>query len=202
MKNITKYGAIILAGGRSSRMGQPKPWLLDQNGLTFLESLVNSYELAACHPIVVVLNDDFSKGVWAKRIEEISKKAVVVKNNQVDKGRFFSIMLALEHLAATDYVFLQNVDNPYAGHKLLQRLKEHKLKNGYTVPSYKDKGGHPILLSAELLHHISEIKDQSPNFRDVLRSFKREDVTVPWNEVLANVNTQESYQNYLKTEQK
>ena len=62
-KKITyTYDAIILAGGKSTRMGFPKPWLKHNDNSSFVEKLVNTYSDWGCNRIVVVINDKLLSG--------------------------------------------------------------------------------------------------------------------------------------------
>jgi len=198
MRADVKYGAMILAGGESSRMGYPKHWLLDRNGITFMESLVQTYKAAGCEQIVVIVNGDSCHGKWAKYLDDISSFVLVVENTNVDKGRFYSVKLAVEHLTELDFVYLQNVDNPLTNQDLLKLLMDNRLEEGLVIPTFKGKGGHPVLLSANIIKDLKQIKDNSLILRDVLNSYQRNYLPVPWEHVLVNINTPVAYTNYLE----
>ena len=67
----------------------------------------------------------------------------------------------------------------------------------YAVPAYKDRGGHPVLLSPRIIEPmINEFKNNS-RFDDVLKSFKRKDVVVNDPYIGVNINTPEEYKNYF-----
>ncbi|MCP3931260.1 MAG: NTP transferase domain-containing protein [Bacteroidetes bacterium] len=192
------FGVVILAGGKSTRMGYPKPWLEDDKKNSFAEKLVKKYKEFGCEKIVLVINEDFCRPPWTSKIELISQNANIIKNTQPEKGRFFSLQLAASQLISSDYVFIQNVDNPFVNLRLLQMLLINKVKNGYTVPTFGRKGGHPILVSREIIRLIDKMEDHTLNLRNVLMCFNRKNVMVPWQKILANINTPEKYEEYLK----
>ncbi|MCK5839504.1 MAG: NTP transferase domain-containing protein, partial [Bacteroidales bacterium] len=49
--------AVILAAGRSTRMGRPKFALRFAKNLTFLEKIITGYSSFGCRQIIVVLNE-------------------------------------------------------------------------------------------------------------------------------------------------
>lgn len=197
--DIYDYDAIILAGGKSTRMGFPKPWLKNNDGSFFVEKLVNTYSNWGCNKIVVVINDAFCQAPWTSKIKLISKAADIVVNVQPEKERFYSLKLAAKHLVSSDFVFVHNVDNPFVSLELLELLNTNKIVNGYTTPTYNGKGGHPILVSGEIIRQIDKLEDHSLNLRDVIKRFERKNITVSWQQVLTNVNTKKKYDEYLKT---
>ena len=195
-----RFGAILLAGGLSSRMHQPKPWLLTRDGLTFAESIVRTFHAFGCQNIVFVINHAFVSDMHAKDIDRISQMAKVVRNNDPNLGRFHSLKLAAQHLHSSDYVFVQNVDNPFMPPELLTQLAHHKKQNGYAVPTFHSKGGHPILLSQSVVQYIQKSKGSDHDLRSVLRTFERKNVAVPWEEILLNINTKDAYDRYITLE--
>lgn len=198
MRGDVKYGAIILAGGKSSRMDYPKPWLLDRNGNTFMKTLAETYKSAGCEQIVGIVNTDFCHSKWMKYVDDISDFVLIVENTQVNKGRFYSVKLAIEHLSELDFVYLQNVDNPLTNKSLLELLMNNRIEEGLIIPSYNGKGGHPILLSAKIINDLKNLEDNQLILRDVLSTYIKKYLPVPWEYVLTNINTPTLYNNYLE----
>ena len=199
MRDDVKYGVIILAGGESSRMGYPKLWLQDTNGNTFIENLAQAYKSAGCDQIVVIVNSDFCHGTWAKYVDDISSFVQIVENTQVDKGRMYSVKLAVAHLTEMDYVYLQNADNPLTNQSLLKLLMDNRVEEGLVIPTFKGKGGHPVLLSANIIKDLKQLDDYELILRDVLSSYQKKYLPVPWENVLVNINTPDVYYNYLES---
>ena len=100
-------------------MSYPKPWLPLSNGSTFLEHLVDFYTGLNFKNIVVVLNQEFYSEKWNKKIKKVEQHCLIVKNTQVEKGRLFSIKSGLEKLSNDDYIFIQNIDNPFIEREII-----------------------------------------------------------------------------------
>ena len=88
-----KPAAILLAGGASTRMGQPKALLLI-GGQTFLGRLIAIYA-RHCHPVIVVL------GYQADAIRAATPgEAEWVRNEHPERGQFSSLQTGLRALPA------------------------------------------------------------------------------------------------------
>ncbi len=101
------FGAVLLAGGRSSRMGRPKPWLL-WHGRPLLAHLVDLVASVCNHPIVVV-------GVAGQELPPLHPSAVRVDDpsEYEQGGPLVGLFAGLGVLAAhhTDIAFIGACDN-------------------------------------------------------------------------------------------
>ena len=83
----------------------------------------------------------------------------------------------------------------------MRALLERHLASSYriTIPTHGGKGGHPILISAELLPELAEIEEVSQGLKAVVRrheeATERFDLDDP--SLLWDLNTPEQYQNAL-----
>ena len=64
------------------------------------------------------------------------------------------------------------------------------------MPVYLSKGGHPVLISSEIIRYIKETEDIA-NLRNLLNRFERREVKVDRTDVLVNINTPEDYDLYV-----
>jgi CTP:molybdopterin cytidylyltransferase MocA len=196
--NRNQYGALILAGGHSSRMGYPKPWLQFDKGKTFLEQIVNLYLNCKIKRIVIVLNHKYYSPEWSAIIEKIEKSASIILNHKVEKGRLFSIFTGLQELKASDYIFIHNIDNPFIKVDQIQKLQRHPTPEGVTIPAYHGKGGHPVLISQKLSHYILELSDLTPTLKDIFMKFKRYKIELDNQNILINLNTESAYKKAIR----
>ena len=118
-------------------------------------------------------------------------------NRNLENGRSWSIHLGLQQVLPGAACFIQNIDNPFLGKLLLEKLLSAVPADGYSVPVYKGRGGHPMLLGsgvADTLRRWSGLTD----FREELRRFNRIEVPYPDERILWNINTPEDYKEFTE----
>ena len=176
-------------------MDYPKPFL-KYNSTTFIDKLIREYNSAEVSPVVVVINKDLYSHPWLDYIKPLLGKAEFIVNPYPERGRFYSIKLGFEAIERCDHCFIQNIDNPFTDRQLLSLLMENKIKHGYTLPVYLGKGGHPVLISHEIMRQIKETENIA-NLRNLLNHFERKEVKVNRDDILININTPEDYDLYV-----
>lgn len=187
-----KISTIILAGGHSSRMNYPKAWLMYNNEVTFLESIINIYIKIGIKPIVV-LNEVFTNNQWRPFLERILEKAMVIKNYHPEKGRLYSLALGLSELKKEEAIFIHNIDQPFIELEILNELLNSFKSNGITLPSINGKNGHPVLIGKPVIDEIKNHYSEYQTLRDVWKNFPKKRVEVISNHLLTNINTKEEY---------
>ncbi len=188
--------AIILAGGNSKRMNFPKPWLTFSENKTFLEHIIDTYKILGCNKIITVINSKFCIE-WMYELNKIKTKSIVIQNHNPEKGRIYSLKLALKHLKQVNYAFIHNVDNPSVKRSTLLKLIKSRPKDGYSVPVYKNKSGHPIYITKNIIEKIKTYSNES-TLREILSSEKRTSIHVEDKHVLLNINTTEDYKKFTE----
>jgi molybdenum cofactor cytidylyltransferase len=192
-KNIS---AIILAAGDSERINFPKPYLLFNSRTTFMEKLVKEYHKFGCKEIIVVLNEKyFDEDFIGKLIKAYN--SVFVINQHPESGKIYSLKLGTALLTNENFCFIQNIDNPFTNLTLLNDLNEYKTPEGYSVPIFKEKGGHPILISSSVISGIKKAKSKDFNLRIFLNKYQRNEVRVRNEKTTANINTLNDYRKYF-----
>jgi len=162
--------AILLAAGRSSRMGAFKP-LLPFGNKTVIESCIDYLRNGGIEDIVVVMGH---------RADEIRRKisgVTLAVNPDPDSAMGASIAMGVSALPATAQATLMTlVDHPAVPATVVTELL-NSWKSGarLVIPTWHGRGGHPILVDlsfkAELLNlsetgglraflnaHASEVK--------------------------------------------
>lgn len=106
-----RLGSLILAGGRSKRMGQPKE-LLTFRGIPLLQSIAST--LGRCTDPVLVVAREASQALPA-----LPPGTVVVTDQQPGQGPLHGFVRGLEHLLQTqpfgpqDAVYLTGCDHAF-----------------------------------------------------------------------------------------
>ena len=191
---------VILAGGRSSRMGTPKA-LLDFRGEPFVVRLLEAFEALDLKTRVVVV------GPESRRIREsiAAHPCLVVENPAPDSGPIGSLRCALESLEAIHptAVLVWPVDLPHVHVATVERLVEaYRLKHaGVTVPTFAGRRGHPVIwdqaLFAELRSSEAATRDGA---RAVLHAHARDVEAVPVDDpaVTDYINTPADYERLIR----
>jgi molybdenum cofactor cytidylyltransferase len=190
---MDEMNVIILAGGNSSRFGIPKPFLLFEAKITFLEKIVNVYMEFGCKKITLVLNQSHAEQFSNTFSKQFRSQIRVIYNNKTGLGRFYSLKLGANTVSNSDYCFIQNIDNPFTDTETLQKLYGNRNDEAYISPVYLNRGGHPILLPAMIIDLIKKETDFSLNTRNFLSGFNKITVEVDSDKILANINTPEDY---------
>ncbi len=191
-----KISAVITAAGKSERMGFFKPFLIFDNekNTTFLETIVNKYENINCEKIVVILNKDSFEYYKNKKLTFLDNHKILINNN-LEYERFYSVKIGMQNVPENNFVFLQAADNPFLEKYLLDKLIENKFYDGFLIPSYNKKGGHPILISPKIVKHIAKKSPENSNLKIVLQDFERKYIDCQNKNILLNINTPQEYNN-------
>lgn len=193
MKNCS---VIILAAGRSSRMGKPKFLLELDNGTSFLENIARQYEEFGSVNIVVVLNSDGIEQI-KKYPQNLPPKTQIALNQHPEYGRFYSIKTGLQ-FCKNDFVFIHNVDNPMAKQKVLDRVYDARLEADVIKPISEGKGGHPVLISKKVSDYIVHENDHDLNLNELLQRFSTKRADVQDDSILLNINSDTEFVEFLK----
>ena len=184
---------IVLAGGNSSRMNFPKPWLVFEDNTTFLETIINRYKCLGFKKMVISLNKAFFLTDYADRIEFLELNAAVIQNSYPEKGRLYSLYIALKELKEVDFAFIHNVDNPFVENEVINTLYKERNNVGSTIPTYNQKAGHPIIIGKAVMNEIVENYEKYETLKEVINQFDKKYVEVKSPNILTNINTPQDY---------
>jgi molybdenum cofactor cytidylyltransferase len=186
-------GAIVLAAGRSTRMGMPKmllPWGRD----TIIEHVIGVLELCDISEIVVVTGGDGA--LVEARLKD--KSTHTVFNPDFAQGEMLSsVQVGLKNLPAMCTGALICLgDQPQIQPKIVQDLLNLADAGGASlvVPSYQNHRGHPWLVNRGYWPEIMALKPPQ-TLRDFLRMYTVQIsyLTVDTPSVLMDVDTPDEY---------
>lgn len=189
-----RIGAVILAAGKGSRMGQPKWQLKMPDGNYIYHTLIKKFSDYGCKTVLVVNEDDYSLIEPDVELENID----LAINNRLDFGRLYSLQCGLKKLPSTQMCFVHNIDNPYVNNDLLSRLERSLSGYDFALPEFERRGGHPLLIGSKLIERILNYVEIYPDFREVLAEFSGKRVPYKQPEILLNINTPEDYQKFIE----
>ena len=183
--------AIILAAGLSTRMGVCKTTLPWHNGRTLLRYQAEQFLLAGITPIVVLGSHN------AYRRSDCPPGSRVVINFNCKQGKVSSILTGLNALPNEfSSVIISAVDQPrsaYIYQTLLQTYKQNK--SLIVAPCYRDRLGHPLLFSPQLLPNLKKIDDSSFGIRNIVSKLNSQidKVELATFEVFVDINHKNTY---------
>ncbi len=190
MSAVKEMTGIILAGGKSSRMGQEKG-LIQLNGKPFIEHILLAIQPLVTEVIVVSSNSDYDTYV-DRRVEDIILEA----------GPIAGIHAGLVH-SKTENNIIVSCDVPLITTQLLTTLIRHKEEDvdvvqfeamGETIPLI-------ALYKKRCIYACREALDKSQrSLRKLITTLKVKTIKVTEKELfsVANINTKED----LKTVEK
>lgn len=190
---------IVLAAGRSTRMGRPKP-LLRVGDESFVERAVRVLQEGGCRGIIVVVNDATSEAV---RLAEQAGARIVV-NDAAESEPIDSIRLALSALPDdTAWVAILPVDHPLAEPGTVMRLIAATQTPGAAIvrPVCHGAPGHPGLYARRTFDTFARA-DLEEGAHSVIEAHRDEvvDLAVDDPGVCADLNTPAELRRWLGRE--
>lgn len=197
MTNYQKNFAIILAAGKSTRMGICKTSLPWYNNQTLLQYQVTEFLKADFIPIVVLSPQN------ANSQPNFFEETQTIINPDPSRGKTSSILTGLTQIHQ-DFTTLaiSAVDQPRP-REIYQKLHYFHLLNKalITAPTYNDRIGHPLIFSPEMFPHLNSISEANQGLRQIVKEFNSSIQKVEFNHpiVLTDLNTPEHYQTLFKS---
>jgi molybdenum cofactor cytidylyltransferase len=153
---------VLLAAGRSSRMGQPKG-LVPFQGRPWIDAQL---ERLAGRRVIVVLGHD--RGRYLEAVPSLGRPGgalAVVVNPDPDRGPFSSLQVGLA-VVASGAAFVLPIDVPAAAPRVWEAL-EDALQPGVdaVLPVLDARGGHPVLLAPSFIALLRGRNPSDPAIR-------------------------------------
>jgi molybdenum cofactor cytidylyltransferase len=181
--------AIILAAGKSGRMGENK-LLMSWGNITVIEKVIQTIQNSGIEDIVLVTNPDL----------QIPIPNIRITINETNHEMLSSIQLGLQNQnAEVQATLIVLGDQPQVEERSVRSVCEAylKSKSNLIVPSYQMRRGHPWLVARSLWDEILNMKEnQSP--RDFLNAHadEIEYVNLDTPTILQDLDTPQDYLKY------
>jgi len=138
--------ALVLAAGRSSRMGKFKP-LLPLGEHTLIEQVIKNIRAASIQQILVVVGHQAETLIPVLERNQVSW----VENPDYTPEMFLSVKVGIKRLQkSTPAFFLQPCDMPFVSPQTYGKLLSAFNPEHMDIirPRYLNNNGHPVLISA------------------------------------------------------
>jgi molybdenum cofactor cytidylyltransferase len=202
---MRSIGAVVLAAGGSSRLGEPKQ-LLRWRGETLIRRAVRTAAEAGCNPVVVVVGETGdeirsqlairdSRIASSRALQDVSR-IIVVQNAHWQNGVGTSIRRGLEELGeSTDAVLLLTCDQPFVESSTLSKLIAERKKTGKWIiaSSYANTLGVPALFDRSLFEELRVLPDNL-GAKSIIEARQAETISIAFEEGAVDVDTPEDFE--------
>ena len=152
----TGIGCVILAAGRSSRLGKPKA-LIEVEGVSLISWILSRLTKVGLRPIVVTREE------LVEKIRDSVGDIEIIVNEEPELGRTGSVKKGLNYLREKMVgdlrILIVPVDRPGFSISTLELLITMKSSS---CPSSEGKGGHPLIVDVEDIEKILQAPSDSP----------------------------------------
>jgi len=187
---------VVLAAGRSRRMGQPKP-LLQVGRESFITHAVATLIHGGCRPVFAVTGADATEA--ARQAQDAG--AQVVLNAAPESEQIDSLRLALAAAGDAAAVLVLPVDHPLIRSDTVRAILDAFARTGRPAlrARFRGKPGHPALFARPLFDELRG--PLSDGAQEVLRRHADEllDVDVDDPGVLSDIDTPDDLRRHLGT---
>lgn len=192
MRDHSRVGAVILAGGMSSRMGETKQ-LLRWAGRTLLDQVIENVRASGVSDIVLVLGhaaETILKGIAARNLQ-------VVVNTGYREGMGSSLRTGVSALPPeVDAALICLADQPFVRPETLQLLVDRYRKSSaqIVIPMCRGFRGNPVLLDRSVFPEVMALSGDI-GCRAIFGSHLEGIVKVPVEDlgILLDVDSQEDF---------
>ena len=201
---------VLLAGGKSNRMGVDKGllkykqtfWILEQ-----LQRISNSNISTVYIGLGYHYQYYFNAISWLENAQQTpfqfeNLRVKVVMNQSPEKGSFSTLQNVLKNISDEKDIIINPIDIPILNSKELNEIISEQ--NSVVIPNFEGKNGHPIKLNFEFWKNLCgldlddkssrldyQIKKISPNKISKIEIFDRV--------ITLNINTKKDWLNYLNS---
>jgi molybdenum cofactor cytidylyltransferase len=192
-----KTGALILAAGESSRLGQPKQ-LIQFRGKSLVRRMVYAARKARCSPTVAVIGSDREEVERELKAEG----AIIVENQNWRLGIGTSIragvQVLIDNVPDVEAIVLLVCDQPAVDARAIARLitLREKTKRAIVASRYANTLGVPALFDRSCFQELLAL-DNGTGAKTVILSNRERVTEFPFPEGKIDIDTLDDYEKLL-----
>jgi molybdenum cofactor cytidylyltransferase len=164
--------AVVLAAGKSTRMGRTKATLPIGSVDTFLSRIVRTFHEGGVDEVVVVVGHD-AESVRAS-LSERGVAPRIVENPRYELGQFSSLAAGLDAIDRPDVraMLLTLVDVPFIASTTVRTVVDHYLRTHAPIvrPTRGSEHGHPVLIDRSVFDAV-RAADRDTGAKPIVRAF-------------------------------
>lgn len=191
-----RFAGVVLAAGRSERMGRPKALLTDPDGVPFIRRIAGTLLEAGVPRVYVVARQEGAADL-TRALQGLDAGAVtVVVNGDPDRGQLSSLLTGLATAGAVDAMLVTLVDVPFVTVETVRAvIAAHAAGRAPIVrPADGDRHGHPVIFDAALFAEL-RTAPLDRGAKSVVRAHEAAIVNVPVRDegAFVDLDTPEDY---------
>ncbi len=191
---------IVLAGGRSSRMGRPKALLpIGSSGDTFFDRVTRTLLEAGASEVIVVVGADADAIRAGVRPREGVR---IIDNPNYEQGQLTSLVAGMHalDLAVARAALVTLIDVPLVSAATVRTLIAAQREHGAPLvrPVSNGRHGHPVIFGRELFDEL-ERADPALGAKPVVRAHADAIVEVQVDDegAFTDIDTREDYERFI-----
>jgi molybdenum cofactor cytidylyltransferase len=199
-----QISAVILASGKSKRMGTTKQ-LLPYAGVPLLEYVIRKLLPFSFSRIHTIVGHQYEEVIERIHIDDPRFHWQI--NQEFNDGQSRALKCAAAAVQDCDGMMVFLADQPLIQGQTIQLVLNKALEqlsspsNGIVVqPSYLGKSGHPVFFSNHLYSAFDHLSGDEGGKRVITHAECHDIISVEDTGILFDVDTQADYQSLLKTE--
>lgn len=186
--------ALVLAAGRSSRMGAENKLLLKFNDTAMVSHVIDQLQMSKASDVIVVTGNDY-----AEVRKAITQKIEFTHNPDYNLGLSSSLKAGVAALhTACDGVMVCLGDMPYISSSNYDKLLDAFEPGKIIVPTSNGKIGNPILFAKEFFEELQMLEGDK-GARSLLKQYPECVIKIDLNTdaIFEDIDTPENYQDIL-----
>ena len=190
---------IVLAGGRSSRMGRPKALLPAPMNHTFVSRVVRTLRDGGVDDVVVVVGADGPVALVSEALSGEDRPPRLVVNPEPALGQLSSLLIGLRTVdhPGVAAMLMTLVDMPLVSAKTVRVVIDAYRRTRAPVvrPARNGRHGHPVIFDRTLFSELRQA-EVSTGAKAVLRTHRTEilDVAVEDDGAFLDIDTPDDYE--------
>jgi len=194
--------AIVLAAGRSSRMGRAKATLPTGDGHTFLTRIVQTFLDADVDDVIVVVGHDAD--AIAASFSESGLPARFVVNRDYERGQLSSLLAGLDVIdrPGVTAVLVTLVDVPLVSPATVRAVIDSYRRTRAPIvrPTSGARHGHPLLIDRSIFGAL-RAADPSTGAKPIVRAHATAagDIVIDDEGAFTDVDTEEYYRRTISS---
>ena len=211
MKNDTVF--VLLAGGKSERMGVPKGLLQYQNIYWILEQ-IDRIATATITEIYIGLGHHSQEYLnQIPLLNQAQSEFITYKKTQIrvfinknpELGSFSTLQNVLQQIPQNKSVLINPIDVPILNAFELQTIID--TQNQIVLPNFEGKNGHPIKLHFDFWKQLLLLNSSDENSRldleiKKVNDSKKTSISVNDSCIINNLNTKDDWMKYVESNTK